>query len=132
MASLLVAASFLTYNKIKDKRAAKKEAKRKGYESRYHALEREHSQALQDQQEKHVQAQPTGPSQSTDRHVPAATAETEIPASQRQDASSALPARRRSSESDRASTRSRDGPSSWVDEVLREREKRGDVAQTGR
>jgi|ERR1700733_994555 hypothetical protein len=116
MASLLVAASYLTYNKIKDKRAAKKEAKRKGYEARYNELEREHSQ----HQEKQVQARQTGSSQDTEQSTPAAIAESQ---SQR------IIARRRrrsSSESGRASTDSRDDdPSAWVNDVLKEREKRG-------
>jgi hypothetical protein len=112
MASLLFAASFLTYSKIKDKRAAKKEAKRKGYETRYNELEREHSQP----QEKHVQMQQTGSSQGTDRNVSATR--------QPQDVFEDAPAERRSSESDRASTHSRDDPSAWVDGVLKEREMR--------
>ena len=116
MASLLIAASFLTYNKIKDKRAAKKEAKRKGYEARYNELEREHSQ----HQEKQVQAQQTGSSQGMEQSTPAAMAESQ---------SQQIVAerwRRSSSESGRASTDSRDNdPSVWVNDVLKEREKRG-------
>jgi hypothetical protein len=116
MASLLVAASYLTYNKIKDKRAAKKEAKRKGYEARYNELEREHSQ----HQEKQVQARQTGSNQGTEQSTPAAIAESQsqrIVAQRR---------RRSSSESGRASTDSRDDdPSAWVNDVLKEREKRG-------
>jgi hypothetical protein len=121
MAGILLAASFLTYNKIKDKRAAKKEAKRKGYEARYSALEYEH---LQDQ-EKRVQSQQTGSSQGTDQQVP--TRPVEASEAQQQDVSSDLPARRRSSESDRASIHSRDDPSAWVDDVVKERKKRGDL-----
>ena len=116
MASLLVAASYLTYNKIKDKRAAKKEAKRKGYEARYNELEREHSQY----QEKQVHAQQTGSSQGTEKSTPAVMAN---PQSQQIVAERR---RRSSSESGRASTDSRDDdPSAWVKDVLKEREKRG-------
>ena len=41
MASLLFAASYLTYNKIKAKRAEKKESKRQAYADRYSRLEAE-------------------------------------------------------------------------------------------
>src|ERR1700733_6422524 len=116
MASLLVAASYLTYNKIKDKRAAKKEAKRKGYEARYNELEREHSQY----QEKQVHAQQTGSSQGTEKSTPAVMAN---PQSQQ---IVAEVRRRSTSESGRASTDSRDDdPRAWVKDVLKEREKRG-------
>jgi hypothetical protein len=114
--SLLVAASYLTYNKIKDKRAAKKEAKRKAYEARYNELEREHSQY----QEKQVQAQQTGSGQGTQQSTPAVMAN---PQSQQIVAERR---RRSSSESGHASTYSRDDdPSAWVNDVLKEREKRG-------
>ena len=122
MASLLVAASFLTYNKIKDKRAAKKEAKRKGYETRYNELEREHSQT----QERQVQMQQTGSSQEGTEHNSPFTGAAGIAGTQRQQLrKDVYPERRRSSDSERASTHSRDDPSSWVDDVLREREKQG-------
>ena len=109
--SLLVAASYLTYNKIKDKRAAKKEAKRKNYEARYNELEREHSQYQEKQQ--------TGSGQGTQQSTPAVMAN---PQSQQIVAERR---RRSSSESGHASTYSRDDdPSAWVNDVLKEREKR--------
>lgn len=118
MASLLVAASYLTYNKIKDKRAAKKEAKRKSYEARYNELEREHSQ----HQVKQVQ---TGSSQGMEQSTPTAMAESQsqqIAAERR---------RRSSSESGRASMHSGDDdPSAWVNDVLKEHEKRGGSGQS--
>jgi hypothetical protein len=121
MASLLIAASYLTYNKIKDKRAAKKEAKRKGYEARYKELEREHSQY----QEKHVRAQQAGPSQGMEQCTPAAMAEApsqQVVAERR---------RRSSGESGRTSTGSRDDDASaWVNDVSKEREKRGGLGQS--
>lgn len=111
MASLLVAASYLTYNKIKDKRAAKKEAKRKVYETRYNELEREHFQ----HQGKQVKAQQTGSSQGTSATIVEPQSQ-QIVAERR----------RSSSESGRASTDSRnDDPSAWVNDMLKEREKRG-------
>jgi hypothetical protein len=122
MASLLVAASYLTYNKIKDKRAAKKEAKRKGYEVRYNELEREHSQ----HQEKQVHAQQRGSSQGTEQSTSAAMAE-----SQSQQIVVERRRRRSSSESGRASTGSRDdGPSAWVNDMINEREKGGGLGQS--
>jgi hypothetical protein len=108
MASFFAVMSILAYDKIKEKRAAKKAAKRHRYEARYIELESEHSR----DQERRIQAQQTGSSQGSDRL-----------------ASPVITARRRSPESDRASTRSRDGPSSRVDTVLRERRKRGDLAR---
>lgn len=121
MASLLVAASYLTYNKIKDKRAAKKEAKRKSYEARYNELEREHSQ----HQVKQVQAQQTGSSQGMEQSTPTAMAESQ---SQQR---AAERRRRSSSESGRASMHSGDDdPSAWVNDVLKEHEKRGGSGQS--
>jgi len=125
MASLLTAASYLTYNKIKDKRAAKKEAKRKGYEARYNELEREHSQ----HQQKQVQANQTGSSQGMEQSTPAAMTESQsqqIVAERRR-----RRRRRRSSESGCASTGSRDDdPSAWVNDMIKEREKGGGSGQS--
>ena len=120
MASLLVAASLLTYNKVKDKRAAKKEAKRQSYEARYNELEREHSH----HQEKHVQPQQTGSSQGTEHNSPSRPDEPSK--AQPQDV---FAERRKSSDSGRASNDARDDPSTWVDDVLRERETRDHLAQ---
>ena len=117
MASLFAVASYLTYNKIKDKRAAKKEAKRKGYEARYNELQREHSQ----HQEKQVQAEQTGSSQGIEQSTPAAMAEL-----QSQQVVAERRRRSSSSESGRASTGSRDDdPSAWVNDVIKERGKGG-------
>ena len=126
MAALLVAASFMTYNKIKDKRAAKKEAKRKGYETRYNELEREHSQTQERQGR--VQMQQTGSSHEGTEHnspLTGAAAVAAVGTQRQQQGQEVYADRRRSSDSDRASTHSRDDPSSWVDDVLREREKQG-------
>lgn len=49
MASLLFAASYLTYNKIKTKREEKKEKKRKAYADRYHELEKEQMKDVEKQ-----------------------------------------------------------------------------------
>jgi hypothetical protein len=121
MAGVLLAVSFLTYDKIKHKRAAKKEAKRKGYEARYSELEYEY---LKDQN-KRLQRQQTGSSQGTDQHGP--TKSVEPSEAQQQDVPSELLARWRSTESDRASARSRDDPSAWVDEVVKERKELGEL-----
>jgi hypothetical protein len=109
MASFVAVMSILAYDKIKEKRGAKKEAKRRGYEARYIELEREHEREHERDQERGIQAQQTG--SSPGRGQPASPVTT---------------AKRKSPESDRASTHSRDGSSSWVDTVLTERRKRGD------
>lgn len=41
MASIIIAATYLTYSKIRDKRDQRKEKKRAGYEERYAHLQRE-------------------------------------------------------------------------------------------
>jgi hypothetical protein len=110
MASLIFAASYLTYNKIKTKREEKKEKKRKAYADRYSELEREHTRDA----EKHVQKQRTGDSNK----------QAELPSSPIQSAE-AHDRRRSSSESLRSEEEKRDGPSAWVDEVLRERSRGG-------
>ena len=116
MASLLVAAGLLTFNKVKDKRAAKKEAKRQAYENRYNELEREHSQ----NQEQRVQTRQTGSMQGTEHISSATTTATARTEPQQQDPFSE---KRRSSDSERGSIHSRDDPRSWVDDALRDREK---------
>ena len=114
MASLIFAASFLTYNKIKEKREAKKAAKREGYQKRYNELEKEHSQI----QEKYMQRQATG-----DR-----SPITEIERSCHNLASgndnygskdTEIGARRKSTDSQRSSQSSGDDPSAWVEHVTR-------------
>ncbi len=114
MASLILAASFFTYSKIKDKRAAKKEAKRKGYETRYNELEREHTQT----QEKQIQTQPTGESRTSDSQAQSSS-DSQAP----EVFSDGV--RRTSSDSRRVSTDSRDDPSAWVNAVVKERSKSG-------
>jgi hypothetical protein len=109
MAGLLFAAGFLTYKKAKDKRDAKKEKKRKGYEERYLDLQREHSQ----NEERFLQKQKAGNSQ---------------PVSNRDlfQKEPAEPRERRSSEDSQRSHHSvDDDPSKWVNEVIMERSKNG-------
>lgn len=90
MASLLVGAGILISEKIRDKKAAKQEKKRKEHEAWYQDLENEHkkSQRPTTQSEK----QTLNPDQT---------------------GSSSEPARSNS----RSSRNSQDGPSRWVDEV---------------
>ena len=105
MASLIFAAGFLTFNKVKDKRDARKEKKRKGYEERYNELQREHTQ----NEEKYVRRQTTGEIQSAqDKNV-------------LDDGRPGSKERRTSSESQRSHRSGNDDPSSWVDEVVRQR-----------
>ena len=104
MASLIFAAGFLTYNKVKDKREAKKEKKRKGYEERYTELEREHTQ----DQEKFITKQKTG----------------DKPSGNPFEDNVAVPKERRTSTDSQGSRHSNDGdPSQWVEEVVRQRSK---------
>jgi hypothetical protein len=118
MASLIFAASYLTYNKIKTKREEKKEKKRKAYADRYHELEKEQTR---DAGKQITQRQRTGESsrpdepQSSPVHSPARHHDRR---------------RRRSSESLRSEQEKVDGPTAWVDDVLRERE--GGGAQSPR
>jgi hypothetical protein len=104
MASLIFAASYMTYNKIKTKREKKKEKKRKAYADRYSELERETKGSQKD-----VQRPSTKESQGT----------ADIQSSPVQSAE--LRGRRNSNESLRGDEEKTDGPSAWVDEVLRER-----------
>jgi hypothetical protein len=104
MASLIFAASYLTYNKIKSKREEKKAKKRKTYEDRYHQLEREHAEGA----EKQLQGRSTGSSNM----------QPELPNSPTQ---SAELRGRRSSESLGSEEEKKDGPSAWVDEVVKDR-----------
>jgi hypothetical protein len=104
MASLIFAASFMTYNKIKTKREKKKEKKRKAYADRYSELERETKGTQKDEQRPSTrESQGTADIQS----LPVQSAE--------------LRGRRNSNESVRGDEEKTDGPSAWVDEVLRER-----------
>lgn len=94
----------MTYNKIKTKREEKKEKKRKAYADRYYELERDHAQGA----EKQLQGQNTG----------GGNTQAELPNSTTQ---SADLRGRRSTESLRSEEERMNGPSAWVDEVVRER-----------
>ena len=109
MASLIFAASYLTYNKLKTKREEKKEKKRKAYADRYRELEKEHTKDA----EKQLQQQRTGDSTRPSRvQSSPAQSPTQLHG-------------RRSSESLRSEAEKADGPTAWVDDVLRERSKAG-------
>jgi hypothetical protein len=109
MASLIFAASYLTYNKIKTKHEKRKEKKRKAYADRYQELEQEHRKDA----EKQLQQQRTGDSNQ------------EVEPLNSPIQSAELGVRRRSSESVRSDGGKVDGPGAWVDEVLRERSRDG-------
>jgi hypothetical protein len=104
MASLIFAASYLTYNKIKSKREEKKEKKRKAYADRYHQLEREHAEGA----EKQTQGRGTGGGNTQAELLNSPPQSAELRG-------------RRSSESLRSQVETTDGPSAWVDEVVKER-----------
>ena len=112
MASLILAAGFMTYSKVKDKREAKKEKKRKAYETRYEELQKEHSH----HQEKHIQTQQTG-----DRHNQAELDPFADVASK---------GRRSSTDSQRSQRSDRDDPTRWVNEVVLARSKSQGVGGT--
>lgn len=109
MASLIFAASYLTYNKIKTKREEKKEKKRNAYAQRYLELEKEHTKDT----EKQIQGQRTGDSISPAEEQ---SSQTRSPTALRG---------RRSSESLRSEHEKADGPTAWVDDMLRERSRGG-------
>ena len=109
MAALLFAAGILTYNKAKEKRDAKKEKKRKGYEARYLDLQREHSQ----NEERFLQKQKTCHSQPVSNR----DLFQEGPAEPRE--------RRNSEDSQRSHHSADDDPSKWVNEVIMEKSKSG-------
>ena len=99
MASLVVAAGLYTHGKIRDKKEAKKDKKRKAYEARYAELEAEHKA----QEAKSIQRrQTTGGIQAESTGEQAA---------------------RRSSSDSQRSHRSdtEDGPGQWVEAALRKR-----------
>ncbi|ERF69987.1 hypothetical protein EPUS_03539 [Endocarpon pusillum Z07020] len=110
MASLIFAASYLTYNKIKSKREEKKEKKRKAYADRYHELEKEHTFSAG----KQLQRQRTGDN----------SREGTLPNSSIQPEELRL---RRSSESVPSDEEKTDGPTAWVNDVVRRRS--GEVVQ---
>ena len=106
MASLIFAASFLTYDKIKHKRSERKERKRKTYEERYGELQKEHTEVEQ----KYLRSGKTGHSERSEPETNADAETTEKSLKRRSSSDSRL---------------SRDGPSAWVDDVVREKSSRG-------
>lgn len=110
MASLIFAASYLTYNKIKSKREEKKEKKRKAYADRYHELEKEHTFSA----EKQLLRQRTGDN-SREGTLPDSSIQTQELRV------------RRSSESVRSDEEKTGGPTVWVDGVVGKRS--GDAMQ---
>lgn len=122
MASLIFAASYLTYNKIKTKREERKEKKRKGYAARYSELQREHRRGAE---EKQLHEWQRTRDSNSNRHA-------EVPTSP---ARSAEARGRRSSSSGslRSEEEKTDGPNTWVDEVLKERSGGGiqDTSRSG-
>jgi hypothetical protein len=109
MASLLFAASYLTYNKLKTKSEERKEKKRKAYADRYSELQREHTREMEKQGQYHRAGSSKG--------------QAELPTSPVQPAETQD--RRSSSESVRSDDEKAGGPSAWVDEVIRERSQGG-------
>lgn len=101
MASLIFAAGFLTYNKVKDKKDKKREKKKKVHEEWYEDLQREHSRGVEEKG-KMQSPQKTGGSNNPFEGTENTTVE-----------------KRNSSDS----RRSQDGPDKWVDDVIRERRK---------
>jgi single-stranded DNA-binding protein len=98
MASLIFAAGFLTYNKVKDKKEKKREKKRKVHEEWYEDLQREHSRGVEEKGKvQSPQSSGSNPFEETEKKTE----------------------RRSSSDSHR----SQDGPDKWVDEVIKERRK---------
>lgn len=100
MASLIFAAGFLTYNKVKDQKEKKREKKRKAHEEWYEDLQREHSKGVDGKgspqlPEKAGSNDPFEDNKNT-------------------------PAEKRNSIDSR---QSQDGPDRWVDDVIRERRK---------
>lgn len=99
MASLIIGAGVLFHEKIKDKKEAKREAKRKAYEKRYQELEDEHKKT-QSRSTAQIEKVQTGSSNSTD--------------------GAGLDTGTRTSQD---SQRIEDGPSRWVMEARREKER---------
>lgn len=100
MASLIVAAGMLAHGKIKDRKEAKKEKKRKAYETRYNELEAEQKT----HQEQSLSRQKTQENNELEKNSDGAV-------------------RRNSSESHRSQRRdSEDGPGRWVEAALKKRQ----------
>ena len=102
MASLIFAAGFLTYNKVKDKKDKRREQKKKLHEEWYEDLQREHSRGVEEKEKPHSPQKTGGSSNPFEQQSEKTAAE-----------------RRNSTDSQR----SQDGPDKWVDDVNRERRK---------
>ena len=105
MASIILAAGYLTYDKVKRKRAEKKEGKRKTNEERYDELRREHQLSQSRQGTLRTVGGGAGAAGTNPFEVGGEDEGEEK--------------RRGSGESDRDG----DDPSSWVEAVVRERQK---------
>lgn len=115
MASLIFAATYFTYDKIKTKREEKKEKKRRAYADRYSELERAqraHVKDVEKQSQSHAAA---GGNQTTAEQQSSSVQSAEVQARRRSS----------SSESLRSNKEKTDGPGAWVDEVLRDQSKGG-------
>ena len=106
MASLILAAGFLTYNKVMDKKEKRREKKKKLHEEWYEDLQKEHSRGMEEKDKRQSQSQ-----------LPQATGGSNNPFEPQTEK---LTAERRSSSESR---RSQDGPDKWVEEVNKERRK---------
>ena len=127
MASLLFAGSYLVYDKIRSKRAEKKEKKRADYAERYARLQEDHKrQTIQYENTQRQEMPRNGFSED-----PFYSSSSVIP-----DSSPSHRLRQASVSSSRGPTAAPtegdvgDGPSAWVSEVLRNRE-RENASSTG-
>ena len=107
MASLIFAAGFLTYNKVKDQKEKRREKKRKVHEEWFEDLQREHSRGVE---EKTGHGKVQSQSQESEKGRVAAGGNNPF-----EDKDKDGQGRRGSSESQR----SQDGPDQWVDHVVR-------------
>ena len=106
MASLILAAGFLTYNKVMDKKEKRREKKKKLHEEWFEDLQKEHSRGMEEKDKRQSQS-----------HSPQKTGGSNNPFESQIEKAAAE--RRSSSES----RRSQDGPDKWVEEVNKERRK---------
>lgn len=106
MASLILAAGFLTYNKVMDKKEKRREKKKKLHAEWFEDLQKEHSRGMEEKDKRQSQS-----------HSPQKTGGSNNPFESQIEKAAAE--RRSSSES----RRSQDGPDKWVDEVNKERRK---------
>ena len=123
---MLVAAGLYTHGKIRDKKEAKKEKKRKAYEDRYAELEAEHKE----NETKQLQRRQTGESMNSNNpfNELAADESTQLPKRQTGQSNDAEPtselaATRSSSDSRRSHPDdTEDGPGQWVASALKKRQ----------